>query len=703
MLYCNNISFKSGYVTTNKSVLGHKVKNEIVKQFNCDDNFVPKKPEVNYFVLAGGKGSRFASYTKALEPLYGEQNKITMHFPIENEEKILPFRIIDFALEMGKEFLDKDKKYTCLENEIPTGNMGDVIKFYQRHPESIKPTIICCGDNIWGIPSSELKDTVDDALNNNISLLLFGSKQKITDNNMGFGIIKFDSHDNNGIRKVLGLLDTSSPDIVKKYHDTCLTKDGYAISYPGMLYIDKENLRWILSRIESEPDFIRKDGNSNGEKYDYISAVKRIMNERPKSKIAVKPVSDWVDTGTPERYLDFLTSIKKENLINFDKEQAKIIINGLKKQIDTQNKIIYLGKTNKKFNTDLKIGKDIYKIKSGLPSFGSKVISESDIGNKKLSKSQLDFIDKFEEMSEKEKKKFKLSSGMTADVFLIKKYNFVIKMIKNNFDKYISEFLNESLFKEFESLKILNNKRINNTQKGISYLETKKGSKFLITEFHKGEAVNLDNEKFRKEGFSKILKSLCDLDKISIINFDWNPNNIIFDGKKFTLLDFQWALPFSDAKTNPNIIINNIEPVSNMTTFETSTIAPYIHQTRDYEILHKYLQDKAKFCKKNIKNKPDKMQRFEFLRSVVYKNPTPKILKAEMYRLEFLYNNMKKNYYLAPDLEGNKDKSLYKIFEKNAKKSADKLSSIDTKDSNPLISEYLSFMKEYGKSLQNIA
>ena len=308
-------SFRAGYVTATKSTLADKIQSEIVDTFvRCDEPDLPA-PDVNYFVLAGGKGSRFAEYTKFLEPVFGEQNKITMPFVLGDGQKL---RIIDFPMYLGKVFLGKSGKYNLLTSDAPSGNFGDVIKFYQANPDKIKDTVLTCGDNVWSLSCKELVNAVNFAKQSDADMMLFGSKQNVNTSNMHFGIMELGRFLGDDIYSVDGLVDKPNLYDIENFSEKFKTNDGYCVSYPGMLYIPKKNMEWILKKLKTDKGFIRKMPYSEGEEFDFIAAIKRIIEMKDNPKVLVKAVDKFVDTGTPSRYLKFLSSLTEQKTFKDD-------------------------------------------------------------------------------------------------------------------------------------------------------------------------------------------------------------------------------------------------------------------------------------------------------------------------------------------------------------------------------------------------
>jgi len=694
----NNLSFQAGYVTTCKTSLSPIIKHDVVDTFNAKNKPVQVDStlanSVNYFVLAGGQGTRMTPYIKTVEPILGEQNKTTLPFPIDNKTDL---RVIDFPMYLGKDFLTRDG-YRTIEHNTPNGNFSDILKFYIDNPKEVKDTLVCCGDNIYPLSNDELKNIIKTAQSDGTKVMIFASKQMPEYAANKFGILKFNSP--NPYRNDTLYLDRfdDMADVRTFYEqsNSYLTLDGFCLSYPGMFFIKKDVMNWLIDKVKANPKIIQKVHPTEltpcpEAQYDYIAALKLIKERMPSVNVLIKPVNCWQDVGTPDRYFNFLSSINAESLQNFPLSERVRILNAINKKAQIKKKKLILSNENSgKYNLVAQYpmnGKRIGIYADKQINFGSKVVKTDCPKRKKLTQKQLDFLDKFEEMPESKKNKYKIATGLTADIYYIKPFKFVIKSIKNIPNKQLQKKLDASLKNEGQNLKNLFGSKTKNVQQYIGLATTEKGKTFLLTQYSDGKKIRKASQ-LSYDVLDNILQSLFMLDKNRIANFDWNPNNILIKGNKTTLIDFQWAKKLQNFSSKvENIVSPSFENVSNITAFETSTLAPLVLKTKNMGLLEKYLKIKAKYCQKeacfiaqknltNIDSVQEKID-FEIIKSKVFNKCSLPVLNAEMLRLEFLYNNLRYNFSLAPAIDKPKDHSKAGFYTIKAIKAAQKLSNIN--------------------------
>lgn len=343
-----------------------------------------------------------------------------------------------------------------------------------------------------------------------------------------------------------------------------------------------------------------------------------------------------------------------------------------------------------------------------------------------ISRAEREFIDVFEELSTEQKAAYKISEGKTSDIYFVKQFGIVIKAIKTGLDEVVTKFLNGSLKNENDILQELNSTKKTFTQRGIALVDTENGSKFLLSRFVKGKPADAVNNPLNAEKLDSVFDSLLKLDKEHMINFDWNIGNVLIDeNNKAVLLDFQWAQKFDHfAKTNiPNVITPPFEVPSNLSTYEVSTISPYIKElvalggkSEALDFFKTYLSVKSKYNTKlkeylniakyeiaesQLSLAKEKI-RFEKLKGIVFQDPSEAVVNAELLKMNTLFNDLRQSYYFAPDLGDNKN--IYTAFHHmaQAQNSAKALTEIKI----PVFAskeekEYLQKMREYGKFLSD--
>jgi len=329
-------SFGAGFVTLSEKNLGPTIKEGIVDVFNkvilpdmrkaakveaseiifnlkpsatakiqTSDDLVNK---VNFFSLAAGSGSRFEKLAKTV----GNFNKISLPLYMKDGKK---FQMLDIPMAMGKHFLGKDG-YQAMMAQKKSGSMGDIIKYYLNGGK-IKDTIVCCGDNVFGVQAKELTSFFIKAINNEgTHLALVGVKRTPEEVAKRFGVLKVEQGKNavKGVMNLAGFEEKPPLKVAK----ALATAEGDNIANTGMFYIGEEAMTKLVNEIKGGVNNIGKDA---GEPYDFALATKYIHKQLPEwfgvestKGAKVKIVDKWEDVGEPKAYYNFLKNAGKKGV-----------------------------------------------------------------------------------------------------------------------------------------------------------------------------------------------------------------------------------------------------------------------------------------------------------------------------------------------------------------------------------------------------
>lgn len=340
---CKNnltISFKAGFVTVSNENHGQQIK-EIVDSYNRTEapQIVQKYPElqdkINYFVVAGGKGTRLQSLTQ----LTGDYNKVCFPFPIDDKKSLT---MLDFPLAMGKYFIDKNG-YKVRENE-PKGNIYGMINYYLENPDDIKATVVSGADLIYDNTSEEISEFISTQVNNPDKHIAFiGTERTPEEVANKFGIFVIDKiPGRKDIVKLVDFKETPPLEEAKKY----AVYNGNNIINTGLVYFSKPAMEKIMEKVREElqengeVSFLKKN---NEEIYNGAHAVEYILKNMDelfgsdaKNNIDVKIIKHWEDVGIPKTYFRFLESTKNGLYTkNFSQDFAEKVKASTKKRVGT--------------------------------------------------------------------------------------------------------------------------------------------------------------------------------------------------------------------------------------------------------------------------------------------------------------------------------------------------------------------------------
>ncbi|MCQ2788846.1 MAG: hypothetical protein MJ229_00565 [bacterium] len=347
-----------------------------------------------------------------------------------------------------------------------------------------------------------------------------------------------------------------------------------------------------------------------------------------------------------------------------------------------------------------------FYFKKAKPSFASKVIYEK--SNYPLSQNAKDFIDKFEELPEPQKKeecKY-LGSGMTGSAYYTPLFNFVIKQSSRPNDYKNSRDYKGSLYQENDVLLALN-PHVEHTQYGIAYVETEKGGKFLISTLVDGKKADVNNNPLNNKKLDRLLRTLYRLDKNGILNTDLSSSNILYtDDNYANIIDYQWGEKFKPGcfTSFKYVSLPGFEEPSNMNMFEGASFAGYLERCENpRELLKDYLLLKAHYTEKKI----DFLERqngnsyyiddridFEKAKLEAYKNPTDDVLNAELLKMTIMKEHRRQYNYIDIDIN-DENKNILEMFNHCVLGTiaAETLSKYTSSDNE----KYFYYMRQYGE------
>jgi len=348
-------AFGAGYVALLPKNHGESIANDIIKPFN--ENLLPKlldqvakrakavmgaaNPEitgverikdkadladkVNFFILAGGSGSRFHQLASSV----GDYNKISLPIHLQDGSA---FHMLDMPLAMGKYFLGKEGYKPITEtfaDPNKSGTMDHIIKHYMDNPKDVKDTVVCCGDNFFGTSAEELTSFFTKAINDkDTHLALVGVERTPEEVAKRFGVLTVNANprESEDILKLTGFEEKPELEEAKKM----VAPNGNNIANTGMFYISKEAMTKIVDELKSGVNNIKKDEK---ELHDFAMATKYVHQQIPEwfghktsdDGAAVKVVKQWEDVGEPKALYRFYDDIAKkgEYVNNLPQKHAK--------------------------------------------------------------------------------------------------------------------------------------------------------------------------------------------------------------------------------------------------------------------------------------------------------------------------------------------------------------------------------------------
>lgn len=299
------------------------------------------------------------------------------------------------------------------------------------------------------------------------------------------------------------------------------------------------------------------------------------------------------------------------------------------------------------------------------PTFGSRVVYE--YSKTPLYEFEKDYINRFEEGLVGDSKF--LGEGVTSKAYYSPYCDFVIK--QNKVNPYIDEKTRwemGSLAHEYEILSKIS-PNVKTTQRGIAYLETEKGGKFLLSTLVSGKPYDINSNPFTSKHIDRLLRNLYRLDKSQIIHSDLSRPNLLLDSNyNVNIIDYQWGDKYDLRFPLAEFMLRNssfapIEAPNNASMFESAALAGYsrkMPQEDLFPFLKSYYANKAHYVEKNVK----RLQAFEqivednleYIRNITnferaklkaYGNIDPNIVDAEILKMNML--NLHRRQYSCYD------------------------------------------------------
>ncbi|MCQ2957604.1 MAG: hypothetical protein MJ180_01740 [Candidatus Gastranaerophilales bacterium] len=328
----NSPSFKASFVGLSEKNLGRQIASGIVDTFNR--RILPEikttqlqeatqiiqnagagsviakasdlQDKVNFFILAGGSGSRF----RELAQTVGNYNKISLPFKIGEKEDI---HMLDFALAKSKSFIGKEG-ITPIVEELPGGSFSSIVKHYSAG-NPIKDTVVCCGDNVFGDSATSLTEFFTKMINNpKKHVALVGVGRTPEEVAKRFGVLKVSGSLNDEFMHLTGFQEKPELEVAK-----ALAVDGQNIANTGLFYLSKKAMTNLMDEISSGINNIKKN---ESEVFDFANAVKYVHSQaqkwfgvKPEEAAAVKVVKKWEDLGEPQALYSFANAVKKGDFI----------------------------------------------------------------------------------------------------------------------------------------------------------------------------------------------------------------------------------------------------------------------------------------------------------------------------------------------------------------------------------------------------
>ena len=357
----NNVRFGNLYVTMSKENLSTKVRG-VVKSFinesydevrrNARKIFEELKTELNLkpgdkiysfydldkvdvFVLAAGKGSRFASMCEAIQKQTGEQNnKITI--PIKTDKG--DFHLLDSTLSLGVPFAKGNKAAEIIEVDTPMASFHDVYDHYKEKP--YKDFVILSGDCIYGKGAdlkSFMKFIISSANNpkTHLSVLCGTMTPERAAGRAAVATVGKEFNSVSGTYPLQKLKEKPSLD-----YAMANTYDGDLVyASAGGFYSSAEVLAKMMKKLEQNPDFIKKNDK---EIHDYATYADKIVEHsqelfgKPSNETSSIFPLKFSDVGTGMSFIRLLAKIQqgdKHSIQNLPKDKQEALVNALKARL----------------------------------------------------------------------------------------------------------------------------------------------------------------------------------------------------------------------------------------------------------------------------------------------------------------------------------------------------------------------------------
>ncbi|MDZ8096425.1 MAG: hypothetical protein RMZ42_31485 [Nostoc sp. DedQUE05] len=313
------------YLTKVQSVVNSFQEYELPKIFLSHKTGLHLNEEVNYFIVAAGKGKRL----KALTQLVGDYTKACFPFPLNNYYRDM--YVADFPLALGTSFVNKTGYdfFTC----PPNGNISGVINYYLRNPQNIKATLISGVDLVYDSSSQEIAEFIEIQLKQPSNHLAFIGTEKRLNYPSSVGIFRAEKTSiSESAFTFIDFIENPSPEEFR----SCILPNGNHIVNTGLVYFSKLAVTKLMDKVRQEIEnqgcvtFLKKNDSEiyNGaHAITYIlKNMDKLFGEKSKKQPMIKMVINWEDVGTVKSYFRFLSHVKNGlYLQNFSPDYAKAI------------------------------------------------------------------------------------------------------------------------------------------------------------------------------------------------------------------------------------------------------------------------------------------------------------------------------------------------------------------------------------------
>jgi len=313
------------YMTKVQSIVNSFQEYELPKIFLSHKTGLHLSEEVNYFIVAAGKGERL----KALTQLVGDYTKACFPFPLNNYYRDM--YLADFPLALGTSFVNKNGYdfFTC----APNGNISGVINYYLKNPKNIKATLISGVDLVYDSSSQEIAEFIEMQLKQPNNHLAFIGTEKKLDYPSSVGVFRAENTSiSEGSFTFINFIESPSLEEFR----SCILPNGNHIVNTGLVYFSKLAVTKLMNKVRQEIEdygYVTFLSKNDSEIYNGAHAISyilknmdRLFGEKSNKQPAIKMVGNWEDVGTVKSYFRFLSCVKNGlYLQNFSPDYAKAL------------------------------------------------------------------------------------------------------------------------------------------------------------------------------------------------------------------------------------------------------------------------------------------------------------------------------------------------------------------------------------------
>ena len=325
------------YLTKVQSVVNSFQEYELPKIFLNHKTDLNLSEEINYFIVAAGKGQRL----KALTQLVGDYTKACFPFPLNNYYRDM--YVADFPLALGTSFINNAgyDSFAC----PPNGNISGVINYYLSNPKKIKATLISGVDLVYDNSSQEIAKFIEMQLKQPDNHLAFIGTEKRLDYPSSVGIFRAEKTSiSESAFTFIDFIENPSPEEFR----SCILPNGNHIVNTGLVYFSKLAVIKLIDKVWQEIEnygHVTSLKKNDSEIYNGAHAISYILKnmdklfgEKSKKQPTIKVVDNWEDVGTVKSYFRFLSSVKNGlYLQNFSPDYAKSIWSSVSNRVSIES------------------------------------------------------------------------------------------------------------------------------------------------------------------------------------------------------------------------------------------------------------------------------------------------------------------------------------------------------------------------------